>query len=144
MYGLMRARHCGQSVDQSERHRFHYCGTCKTIGRLYGQRSRLLLNHDTVFLAELLTLLSPDSAQENADKAYHSFNCLSLPKSEDSMPLPLQLAAAANVLLVEFKVADRINDEGQNRWLINAKDVATIAIAAMVVATAVVVIAVKE
>ena len=69
MYGLMRARHCGQSLEQSERHRFHYCGTCKTIGRLYGQRSRLLLNHDTVFMAELLTLLSAESARENADKA---------------------------------------------------------------------------
>ena len=110
MYGLMRARHCGQSVEQNERHRFHYCGTCKTIGRLYGQRSRLLLNHDTVFLAELLTLLSPDSAQENAGRAYQSYNCLSLPKSENEMPRALRLAAAANILLVEFKVADRIKD----------------------------------
>ena len=114
----MRARHCGQSVEQSERHRFHYCGTCKTIGRLYGQRSRLLLNHDTVFLAELLTLLSAESAQENSDKAYRSYNCLSLPRSEEEMPRALRLAAAANVLLVEFKVADRIKDAGRNRWLI--------------------------
>jgi uncharacterized protein DUF5685 len=68
MYGLMRARHCGQSIEQSERHRFHYCGTCKTMGRLYGQRSRILLNHDAVFLAELLTLLSEESPR-NADKA---------------------------------------------------------------------------
>jgi len=82
MYGLMRARHCGQSLEQSERHRFHYCGTCKTIGRLYGQRSRLLLNHDTVFMAELLTLLSAESARENADKAC---DCGSW--SEDGQPL---------------------------------------------------------
>src|SRR5215475_12976466 len=118
MYGLMRARHCGQSVEQNDRHRFHYCGTCKTIGRLYGQRSRLLLNHDTVFLAELLTLLSSEPAWENADKAYQSYNCLSLPKSEDATPLPLRLAAAANILLVQFKVDDRIKDAGQNRWLV--------------------------
>ncbi len=31
-----------------------YCGTCKTMGERYGQKTRLLLNHDTVFLAELL------------------------------------------------------------------------------------------
>jgi hypothetical protein len=39
------------------------------MGRLYGQRSRLLLNHDAVFLAELLTLLSEESQSWNADKA---------------------------------------------------------------------------
>src|SRR5215471_14316430 len=112
MYGLMRARQCGQSEDESERRRFHYCGTCKTMGRLYGQRSRLLLNHDTVFLAELLTLLSDESPQWKADKAYLSYNCLSLPRSVDDRPLALQLAAAANILLPEFKFADRIKDGG--------------------------------
>ena len=119
MYGLMRARHCGQSLEQSDRHRFHYCGTCKTMGRLYGQRSRLLLNHDAVFLAELLTLLSAEQPASNVDKAYLSYNCLSLPKSrgsEDDMPLALRLAAAANILLTEFKVADRIKDGGLFRW----------------------------
>ena len=34
--------------------RLPYCGSCKTIGAMYGQRARLLLNHDMVFLAELL------------------------------------------------------------------------------------------
>jgi uncharacterized protein DUF5685 len=116
MYGLMRARHCGQGVEQGERHRLHYCGTCKTMGRLYGQRSRLLLNHDAVFLAELLTLLSAESSPWNADKAYLSYNCLSLPGSEDRMPRALQLAAAANILLTEFKVTDRIKDGGLVRW----------------------------
>jgi uncharacterized protein DUF5685 len=125
MYGLMRARHCGQSPEQSDHHRFHYCGACKTMGRLYGQRSRLLLNHDVVFLAELLTLLSVEPTAPtmpamptvlNVDKAYLSYNCLSLPKSEDGMPRALQLAAAANILLTEFKVADRIKDGGLFRW----------------------------
>src|SRR5262249_24788856 len=92
------------------RHRFHYCGTCKTMGRLYGQRARLLLNHDAVFLAELLTLLSSESPQCNADKAYLSYNCFSLPRSEEDMPLAFQLAAAANILLTEFNAPDRIKD----------------------------------
>jgi len=86
------------------------------MGRLYGQRSRLLLNHDAVFLAELLTLLSAEPPTRNADKAYLSYNCLSLPGSEDAMPPALQLAAAANILLTEFKVADRIKDGGLIRW----------------------------
>jgi hypothetical protein len=116
MYGLMRARHCGQSFEQSEFHRLHYCGTCKTMGRLYNQRARLLLNHDVVFLAELLTLLSAEPPPWRADKAYLSYNCLSLPRSEEDMPRSLQLAAAANILLTEFKVADRIKDGGLFRW----------------------------
>jgi hypothetical protein len=86
------------------------------MGRLYGQRSRMLLNHDAVFLAELLTLLSPESPSWNVDKAYLSYNCLSLPGSEDGMPRALQLAAASNILLTEFKVADRIKDGGLVRW----------------------------
>jgi hypothetical protein len=86
------------------------------MGRLYGQRSRLLLNHDAVFLAELLTLLSSESSPRNADKAYLSYNCLSLPGPEEGMPRALQLAAAANILLTEFKVADRIQDGGLVRW----------------------------
>jgi Family of unknown function (DUF5685) len=116
MYGLMRARHCALSIEQSERHRFHYCGTCKTIGRLYGHRARLLLNHDAVFLAELLSFLSVEPSPRNADKAFHSYNCLSLPKSYDKIPLALQWAAAANLMLARFKVADRIKDNGQIRW----------------------------
>jgi len=86
------------------------------MGRLYGQRSRMLLNHDAVFLAELLTVLSPESPAWNVDKAYLSYNCLSLPGSEEGMPRALQLAAASNILLTEFKVADRIKDGGLVRW----------------------------
>jgi hypothetical protein len=86
------------------------------MGRLYGQRSRMLLNHDAVFLAELLTILSPESPSRNVDNAYLSYNCLSLPGSEDGIPRALQLAAAANILLTEFKVADRIKDGGLVRW----------------------------
>lgn len=31
--------------------RLPYCGTCKTLGALYGQQARLLLNHNVAFLA---------------------------------------------------------------------------------------------
>src|SRR5262249_31049643 len=45
-----------------------------------------------------------------------ALRCLSLPRSEDGMPRALRLAAAANILLTEFKVADRIKDGGLVRW----------------------------
>ncbi len=113
MFGLMRAKTCGMSADEKHFRRLHYCGTCKTMGSLYGQKSRLLLNHDTVFLAELLTDLSDEKVQA-WQKSYQSYNCLSLPKNE--MPLSLQFAATTNVILAEFKIADHISDTRQKRF----------------------------
>ncbi|HMV82555.1 MAG TPA: DUF5685 family protein [Blastocatellia bacterium] len=116
MFGLMKPCHCRRTSEQKREHRLHYCGTCKTLGRLYGQRTRFLLNYDTVFLAELLTSLSGASPQTfDWDAAYHSKNCFRLPAPE-AMPLALQFAATANVVLTEFKLSDRINDSGQRRW----------------------------
>jgi hypothetical protein len=113
MFGLMRAKTCGMSADEKHFRRLNYCGTCKTIGSLYGQKSRLLLNNDTVFLAEILTVLSDENIQ-NWQKSYQSYNCLNLPK--DKMPLSLQFAAATNIILAEFKIADHISDTQQRRF----------------------------
>lgn len=122
MFGLMKPCHCRQTLEQKREHRLHYCGTCKTLGRLYGQRTRWLLNYDTVFLAELLTSLSGASRHTsqtaqpaNWHAAYQSKNCFRLPAPE-AMPLALQFAATANVVLTEFKLSDRINDSGERRW----------------------------
>jgi hypothetical protein len=113
MFGLMKAKKCGMSEDEKHFRRLNYCGTCKTIGSLYGQKSRLLLNHDTVFLAEILSSLSGENVGD-WQKSYQSYNCLNLPKSE--MPLSLQFAATANVILTEFKLADHVADEGKRRY----------------------------
>lgn len=113
MFGLMRAKKCGMSEAEKHFRRLNYCGTCKTIGSLYGQKSRLLLNHDTVFLAEILSALSGEDTGK-WQKAYQSFNCLSLPESE--MPVSLQFAATTNIVLTEFKLADHVADEGKRRY----------------------------
>ena len=42
----MRAKKCGMSDDEKHFRWLNYCGTCKTTSALYGQKSRLLLNHD--------------------------------------------------------------------------------------------------
>jgi hypothetical protein len=118
MFGLMRAKKCGMSAEEKHFRRLHYCGTCKTIGSLYGQKSRFLLNHDTVFLAEILTSLGDENASD-WQSAYQSYNCLNLPKSE--MPLPLEFAATANIILAEFKLADKIADENSRTGKIARK-----------------------
>lgn len=61
MFGLMQAKMCGMSAAEKNFRRLHYCGTCKTIGTLYGQKARLLLNLDVVFLAELLDALADEN-----------------------------------------------------------------------------------
>jgi len=112
MFGLMRAKKCGMTTEEKEFRRLNYCGTCKTIGSLYGQKSRFLLNYDTVFLAEILSALSGENVSD-WQKSYQSFNCLNLPKSE--MPKSLQFAATTNIILTEFKLADHISDENKRR-----------------------------
>ena len=107
MFGLMRAKKCRMSGDERESRRLNYCGTCKTIGSMYSSRARLLLDHDVVFLAEVLSSLSGDNGTD-WQPAYRSFNCLSLPG--DSRPASLEWAAAANVILAKFKVADHTAD----------------------------------
>jgi cell wall-associated NlpC family hydrolase len=119
MFGLMRANSCIEHSSQQWRAwRNQYCGTCKTIGARYGQRARIVLNHDTVFLAELLNALG-DPVSWNS--AYRSFNCLSMPSRIEEMPATLRYAAAATLTLAEFKVADHVEDTGRPRWRLAAR-----------------------
>ncbi|MDQ4121483.1 MAG: DUF5685 family protein [Acidobacteriota bacterium] len=114
MFGLMRAKRCGLTAERRNERRLHYCGTCKTLSGLYGQKTRALLNHDTVFLAEILTALCTE--KPNFGRALQSYNCLAKPKSAEEMPLALQIAATANVVLAEFKIGDRIEDSKKRAW----------------------------
>lgn len=91
--------------------RLPYCGTCKTMGVLYGQGTRLLLNHDTVFLAELLLSYSEEPQWS---PAYRSFNCAAMPGG--ARPVALDFAASAAIVLAHFKVLDHREDTGRLRW----------------------------
>ena len=70
MFGLMKNTD-GLPTKQSDWYRLHYCGTCKSLGKIYGQRSRFFLNYDIVFLAEILTILQ-ESQTQNWDSALFS------------------------------------------------------------------------
>ena len=107
MFGLMKARGCSHP-DQPNWYRLHYCGTCKTIGKRYGQQSRLALNHDTVFLAEILSLIRTEQT-ENWSSSLHGHACFQLPE-ENEIPLPLQYAADMNTLLATIKLRDDRRD----------------------------------
>ncbi len=99
MFGLMRRAP-----------RLPYCGTCKTIGVRYGQRARLLLNHDIVFLGELLMHYSQEPEWT---AAYRSFNCFAKPK--EIYPI-LDYTAAITVILAHYCIADHVDDSGRWYW----------------------------
>ncbi len=90
--------------------RLPYCGTCKTIGARYGQRARMLLNHDTAFLAELL-LHYEGSPQWSSP--YRSFNCMAKPSE---IPELLDYVAAITIVLAHYRVADHLEDSGRWHW----------------------------
>ncbi|MGB1217876.1 MAG: DUF5685 family protein, partial [Saprospiraceae bacterium] len=92
----------------------HYCGTCKTIGKNYGQRSRTLLNHDAVFLSEILTLLQEEDTR-NWDENIREDSCFKLP-DENNIPISLEFAADINLLLSKIKFEDNALDEAQQIW----------------------------
>lgn len=113
MFGLMKNTGC-LSRNQPEWYRLHYCGVCKSIGSRYGQRSRTTLNYDTVFLAEILSLLREEDSTGWNHKL-RGYRCFDLPENEH-LPLSLQYAADINILLAEVKLKDNISDEGPSLW----------------------------
>ena len=114
MFGLMKPAGCGHSNnrDAALRRRAHYCGTCKSMGKMYGQRSRMLLNNDSVFLAELLTELGGESPVSEWAQPLRSYNCASMPSSNADIPIALAYASSATVLLTEMKVRDSLGEVG--------------------------------
>lgn len=97
-------------------HRTHYCGTCKAIGNEFNHQSRMLLNFDTVFLSELLSLLNEVSIASWENNLQQVNTCWSMPKED--LPFSLQYAAAVSVLLGELKMDDQVKDHNLLRWKI--------------------------
>lgn len=117
MFGVMKNRSCSQSNEQKYEYRLHYCGTCKAMGTLFGQTARFLLNNDAVFLAEVLSAVTPERQDlANWAREYQSFNCFSLSSQSESIPLPLSIAANVTMVLTEFKVNDHILDSKNKSW----------------------------
>lgn len=105
MFGLAKQHLCKSDNSQTG-HRFSYCGTCKSIGRTYGQQSRLFLNHDVVFLSALLNGYTNETVSV---PAYESKSCFSIPKSKQ-VTLPFQYASSVNVFLASVKILDNVRD----------------------------------
>lgn len=126
MFGLMKplqtcgnTNHCNSndSAKIYHQHRLHYCGTCKVIGREYGHSSRLALNFDTVFLAELLTALADTGQSKSWSSAFQAINqCFTMPEKDEALPMSLRYAAATNVLLTALRINDSWQDTLKRRY----------------------------
>ncbi len=125
MFGLMKPALCRADKESKNEYRLHYCGTCKTMGSLYSQKSRFTLNNDIVFLGELLTNLSGEiNIIKSWSPAYHSYNCLSLPSLKEDLPLSLKFVSTLNIILAQLKIEDNIIDtknKGKYLWKIAAR-----------------------
>ena len=116
MFGIMKPKGGCSTEGRADRlyHRQHYCGTCKAIGQAYGQKSRLLLNFDGVFLAELLTQLHQTAVQDWETRLQRPNTCFTMP--EEEAPWALRYAGAATLLFSALSTADQAADTGQWRW----------------------------
>ncbi len=90
-------------------YRLNYCGVCKAIGTLYNHESRLLLNRDIVFLAELITHLQVGKGLNENDH-FTSPNCFILPETKE-IPIHFRFLASINLILAEYKLLDDVVDE---------------------------------
>ncbi len=105
MFGVMSQNLCKNQKNPSS-FGFNYCGTCKSMGQQYSQKSRLFLNYDIVFLSSLLNELQ---GEKNFAPAYYEKSCWNLPK-QNEIPLVFQYTSALNVYLASIKILDNIKD----------------------------------
>jgi len=105
MFGLLKKKNLSQ--EEYIEFRKNYCGICKTIGKLYGQKERLFLNHDIVFLSELLkSITNPKDELLNLK----TNSCFDLQKDDYSIPLYMNYSASINILLGYYKILDNLQD----------------------------------
>lgn len=92
-----------------------YCGVCQTLKKEYGFPARYFLSYDTTFLAVLLTALRED------EPTLCPGHCMANPfvrRPMEKTNEALSYAAAVNVLLVWFKLADDLHDNRSLRALL--------------------------
>ena len=108
MFGYVRARLDMLSPGEQEAYQAVYCGLCHTMGKRYGQISRLFLNYDFAFLAMLL-------APEHIPCTEGCKGCPLHPikgKPVCGEGHWLELAAGESVILTYWKLRDSVEDSG--------------------------------
>ena len=113
MFGYVRARWDTLPEEAAENYKAVYCGLCRTMGKKYGQFSRLFLNYDLTLLAMLL--MGPEEPLCATCRACPRHPIQGRPACQGGQWL--DIAAGESVILTYWKLRDTVADEGFFRGL---------------------------
>jgi len=108
MFGYVLPEKPELKIREYETFRAFYCGICKSMGRRYGQLSRLTLNYDTVFLAILLSSLADEIPEMKRER------CIAHPMKKKYIVTKSDIvdyASDINLILAYYKLRDNWKDE---------------------------------
>lgn len=110
MLGYVRVNKPEMKVKEYETYRGLYCSLCKSLGKYYGQLSRMILSYDVTFL--LIVLISSQNKVPEFKKGHCPFNpakkCAYCTNCDEN----LKFAASVTVLMFYYKIKDNISDGG--------------------------------
>ncbi|NME72360.1 DUF5685 family protein [Flammeovirga aprica] len=108
MFGILKQNLC-KNANVVHSHHYNYCGTCKSIGTLFGNKSRVFLNNDIVFLSAILNDLSNKNRGCSTEKLDKS--CFKLPKKNEVSSV-FNFTSSLNIFLTKVKFNDSKEDNG--------------------------------
>ena len=109
MFGYIRPFQPNLRVCEWEAYRGAYCGLCRTLGKEYGWRFRLILSYDGAFIVMLSAALSDRTMC--LEKKSCTCNPLKKCPYLCNADACLSYAAAVTVLLTRYKLLDDAEDE---------------------------------
>ena len=109
MFGYIRPNLPELKVREKDRYEAWYCGLCRSLGKRYGQKARLLLSYDSAFLGMLLSSVmgEPSPCEKH--------RCPVHPLQKKKLMVPrenpaLDYASDVCVILAIFKLRDDAAD----------------------------------
>lgn len=112
MFGYIKTDHPNLYVKDTVLYRAMYCGLCKSIGEVCGQKARLCLNYDLTFLSVLLHNIC------DKDVEITKQHCVIHRVGKHPIAIPDDLSrriGALNVILAYHKLNDDVNDLSRGR-----------------------------
>ena len=110
VFGFVRACRSEMRFKEYDTYKALYCTLCKTLGKVYGPTTRMLLSYDAVFMLML------GSCTDEGCVEYEKRRCVCNPLKKciycKSLPSKTDYTAAVLVLLSEGKIRDGIADSG--------------------------------
>ena len=112
MFGYVKTDYPNLYVKDTVLYRAMYCGLCKSIGEICGQKARLALNYDLAFLSVLLHNLKDQDVEINKEHCViHRIGKHPIAKTDDLT----RRIGALNVILAYHKLNDDVIDQNKGR-----------------------------